>query len=248
MFIPILVCLLVFSLFSQAAHLFPNNFPQVSPSESHSHQTANFFQKKRQEMVWQQIQKRGIKNEAVLEAMSKVPRHLFVAPSLRDLAYKDSPLPIDFGQTISQPYIVAYMTEIADIKPTDKVLEIGTGSGYQGAVLSELAQEVYTIEIIPQLAQKASQTFKELGYTNIHLKLGDGYKGWPENAPYDRIIVTAAPEQIPATLIDQLAINGKMVIPIGRIYQQIIILTKTNDGVKEYRTIPVRFVPMTTNS
>ena len=155
---------------------------------------------------------------------------------------------LDFGQTISQPYIVAYMTEIADIKPTDKVLEIGTGSGYQGAILSELAQEVYTIEIIPQLAQKASQTFKELGYNNIHLKLGDGYKGWPENAPYDRIIVTAAPEQIPATLIDQLAINGKMVIPVGRIYQQIIILSKTNDGVKEYRTIPVRFVPMTTNS
>lgn len=248
MFIPILVCLLVFSIFSQTAHLFPKNFQQVSPSESHSHQTANFFQKKRQQMVWQQIQKRGIKNEAVLEAMSKVPRHLFVAPSLRDLAYEDSPLPIDFGQTISQPYIVAYMTEIADIKPTDKVLEIGTGSGYQGAVLSELAQEVYTIEIIPQLAQKASQTFKELGYTNIHLKLGDGYKGWPENAPYDRIIVTAAPENIPATLIDQLALNGKMVIPIGRIYQQIIILTKTNDGVKEYRTIPVRFVPMTTNS
>jgi protein-L-isoaspartate(D-aspartate) O-methyltransferase len=199
-------------------------------------------------MLSEQIQRRGIENKAVLEAMSKVPRHRFVDPSLAHLAYVDSPLPIGYQQTISQPYIVAYMTEMADIAPAEKVLEIGTGSGYQAAILGELAQEVYTIEIIPELAQKARQILKELGYDNVHVKIGDGYQGWPEYAPYNAIVVTAAPEQVPPALVEQLALNGRMVIPVGKYYQEIVIITKTSDGVSKQKTIPVRFVPMTTDS
>jgi protein-L-isoaspartate(D-aspartate) O-methyltransferase len=140
------------------------------------------------------------------------------------------------------------MTEIAEIKATDKVLEIGTGSGYQAAILGELAKQVYTIEIIPELGQKARKTLQKLGYNNIQVKIGDGYQGWPEYAPYDAILVTAAPEQIPPALIEQLALDGKMVIPVGKYYQEIVIVTKTNDGIIKQKTIPVRFVPMTTNS
>ena len=198
----------------------------------------------RRQMVEDQLRKRGLRDERVLAAMSKVPRHQFVDSFWRDLAYRDRPLPIGYNQTISQPYIVAYMTEAAEIAPEEKVLEIGTGSGYQAAILGEIAQLVYSIEIIPQLAERARRTLSQLGYENIKVKTGDGYQGWVENAPYDAIIVTAAPEQIPQALIDQLATNGKMVIPVGKWYQNIVVLTKTQDRVVKETTIPVRFVPM----
>ena len=209
-----------------------------------TYQPADNLDSQRQDMVRYQVRQRGIKDEAVLEAMSTVPRHRFVDPSQADLAYEDHPLPIGYNQTISQPYIVAYMTELAEISPQDKVLEIGTGSGYQAAVLGKLAKEVYTIEIIPELANRASQILKELGYTNIFLREGDGYQGWKEHAPYDAIIVTAAPESIPQSLIDQLAIGGKLVIPVGTWYQDIIVLTKTPGKIIEERKIAVRFVPL----
>ena len=198
-------------------------------------------------MVSEQIQRRGITNPQVLEALTKVPRHQFVLPDFEYFAYNDSPLSIDYGQTISQPYIVGYMTEMAEIKPKDKVLEIGTGSGYQTAILAELAQEVYSVEVIPALAKRAHQILKKLGYDNIHLRIGDGYKGWPEHAPYQSILVTAAPEKIPPALIDQLDLNGKMIIPVGTYIQKIAIITKTKDGITIKDTIPVRFVPMVAN-
>jgi protein-L-isoaspartate(D-aspartate) O-methyltransferase len=199
----------------------------------------------RDAMVDQQIRAREITAPAVLNAMRKVPRHRFVPAEVRHLAYEDHPLPIGSGQTISQPYIVAYMTEAADISPRDKVLEIGTGSGYQAAVLGEVGREVYTIEIIPELAAAASKTLAELGYTNVHAKAGNGYLGWPEHAPFDAILVTAAPDQVPQALVDQLALGGKMVVPVGEIVQNMMIIEKTRNGVIERRTIPVRFVPMT---
>jgi protein-L-isoaspartate(D-aspartate) O-methyltransferase len=207
--------------------------------------SADPFEPYRQYMVEHQIRARGIKDSRVCQAMSTVPRHLFIETSDAQLAYSDCPLPIGYHQTISQPYIVAYMTAAAQISPLDKVLEIGTGCGYQAAVLGELAKEVYTIEIIPELAERARRTLKSLGYTNIHVKTGDGAQGWAEQAPYDAIIVTAAPEQIPQPLIDQLAINAKMVIPVGKRHQDMMVLTKTPTGVIESRTIPVRFVPLT---
>ena len=248
MFIPILIAILTLLILFPSGCAFSQQYPIHSPSELNVEQNNNSFLEPRQKMVSEQIKQRGITSQAVLDAMSKVPRHYFVPSHLAHLAYIDSPLPINYGQTISQPYIVAYMTDIADIKPKDKVLEIGTGSGYQAAVLSELAQEVYTIEIIPELAQKARQTLDKLNYDNIHLKIGDGYKGWPEHSPFQRILVTAAPEQIPKALIDQLALNGKMVIPVGKYFQQIVIITKTNEGITKQKTIPVRFVPMITNN
>ncbi|WP_019504108.1 protein-L-isoaspartate(D-aspartate) O-methyltransferase [Pleurocapsa sp. PCC 7319] len=202
------------------------------------------FELQRRQMVEYQLRDRGIKDERVLAAMSKVPRHEFVDSSWRDLAYSDQPLPIGHNQTISQPYIVAYMTEAAEISPKAKVLEIGTGCGYQGAILGEIAQKVYSIEITPQLAEKARLTLSKLGYYNIKIKTGDGYQGWAEHAPYNAIIVTAAPKHIPKTLIDQLANNCKLIIPVGTWSQQIVVLTKTEDQIIEKSTIPVRFVPM----
>ncbi len=188
---------------------------------------------------------RRINNQAVLNAMKKVPRHRFVSAENATSAYEDFPLPIGQGQTISQPYIVAYMTEAAEISDNDKVLEIGTGSGYQAAILGELAKEVYTIEIIPELAEQARRTLDELGYKNITVKAGNGYEGWAEHAPFDGILVTAAPDEVPQALIDQLAMNGKLIIPVGAGDQEMTIITKTAKGVIEKRTIPVRFVPMT---
>ncbi len=226
---------------SYAAELSPNPFQFQSPS---SNWTEEQFEWLRQQMVEEQLRERGIKDERVLAAMSKVPRHQFVNPSWQDLAYGDHPLLIGHNQTISQPYIVAYMTQAAEISSKDKVLEIGTGCGYQAAILGEIAQEVYSIEIIPQLAAKARRTLSQLGYKNITVKTGDGYQGWREHSPYDAIIVTAAPEQIPQALIDQLATGAKMVIPVGTWYQDIVVLTKTKDKVIEERTLPVRFVPM----
>jgi len=196
-------------------------------------------------MVDEQIRSRGIESSAVLRALRKVPRHRFVPAPLADLAYRDRPLPIGLDQTISQPFIVAYMTEAAEISPKEKVLEIGTGSGYQAAVLGEIAREVYTIEIIPELGEQARRVLEELGYKNVHAKIGNGYEGWAEHAPYDAIVVTAAPDEVPQALIDQLAVNGKMVIPVGTTNQEMMVITKTRRGVVNRKTIPVRFVPMT---
>ena len=203
----------------------------------------NRFKEQRQQMV-QYLRRLEIKDERVLAALSKVPREYFLDHLQQDLAYKNRPLGIGYGQTISQPYIVAYMSEVATITPTDKVLEIGTGSGYQAAILGELAHQVYTLEIIPQLASTAQQRLHNLGYKNIHVKQSDGYQGWREAAPYDVIMVTAAPTEIPAPLVNQLAFNGRMVIPVGRWKQKMVIATKTDSGVIKKKTIPVLFVPM----
>ena len=235
MFVPIVLLIIWLALMG---------LPGCAASLQGQSPTGDNFESQRQYMVERQIQARGIRNKTVLEAMLTVPRHRFVEPSLAHLAYQDYPLPIGHDQTISQPYIVAYMTEMADISPQEKVLEIGTGSGYQAAVLGELAKEVYTIEILPELARKASQILQQLGYDNVYVKAGDGYQGWTQHAPYDAILVTAAPDHIPQPLIDQLAINGRMVIPVGKWYQEIVILTKTEKGVIEKKTIPVRFVPL----
>ena len=198
----------------------------------------------RERMVDEQIRARGISDSAVLDAMRRVPRHRFVPESYRHLAYTDQPLPIGLDQTISQPYIVAYMTDAAGISPGDRVLEIGTGSGYQAAILAELAREVYTVELLPQLAARAGGVLRELGYTNIRVRTGDGYAGWPEHAPFDAIVVTAAPDHVPPALVEQLAMNGRMIIPVGRGEQQMRVIRKTDRGVVEQRTLPVRFVPL----
>jgi protein-L-isoaspartate(D-aspartate) O-methyltransferase len=186
----------------------------------------------------------GIRDEAVLGAMERVPRHLFVPPDIRHLAYNDTPLAIGFGQTISQPFIVAYMTEALQLSKERAVLEIGTGSGYQAAVLAELVRQVYTIELLPELADRARRSLVGAGYKNVEVRTGNGYLGWPEHAPFARIIVTAAPDTIPQTLVDQLAVGGIMVVPVGALSQQMTIVTKTAGGVTERRTLPVRFVPM----
>jgi protein-L-isoaspartate(D-aspartate) O-methyltransferase len=197
-------------------------------------------------MVETQIVARGVRDPRVLAAMRKVPRHLFVEPAQRAQAYEDHPLPIPGNQTISQPYIVALMTELLELQPGERVLEIGTGSGYQSAVLGELAKEVYTMEIVPELARSAAERLKELHYTNITVREADGYGGWPEHAPFDAIIVTAAPERIPEPLIDQLAPGGVMVIPVGGFFQELKVFRKSGDGrVTEKDILPVRFVPMT---
>ena len=198
----------------------------------------------RRRMVDVQIRARGVTNSAVLAAMSRVPRHRFVPSEVRSLAYEDQPLSIGRGQTISQPYIVAYMTEALGVAPGETVLEIGTGSGYQAAVLAELFRDVLTIEIVPELAERARQTLGELGYRNVHVRTGNGYAGWPDRAPFPRIIVTAAPPEVPQALVSQLAVGGTMVVPVGRNLQEMTILTKTASGVTERKTMPVRFVPM----
>jgi protein-L-isoaspartate(D-aspartate) O-methyltransferase len=204
-------------------------------------------QQAREQMVERQLVLRDIKDERVLRAMREVPRHMFVPRSLRSRAHEDGPLPIGFGQTISQPYIVALMTEILEPNPTDKVLEIGTGSGYQAAVLAKLVDEVYTVEIIEELATRSQQTLAELGVNNVHVRAGDGFQGWPEHAPYDAVIVTCAPDQVPQSLVDQLADGGKMIIPVGPAAgaQELYLLEKRGDELKRRAVLPVRFVPMT---
>ena len=202
----------------------------------------------RQRMVAEQLASpgRGITNARVLTAMGKVPRHEFVPERLRSEAYQDWPLPIGHGQTISQPYIVAFMTEQLEPRPNDRVLEIGTGSGYQAAVLAELVAQVYTIEIIDALAKRAAADLKRLAYTNVQVRAGDGYKGWPEAAPFDAIIVTCAPEQVPQPLIEQLKDGGRMIIPVGPAWDQALVLLRKRGGKMERQTVlPVRFVPMT---
>lgn len=205
------------------------------------------YQKKRIIMIEDQIKARGVKNPDVLRAMEEVPRHLFVSEDLKHVAYTDGPLPIGHGQTISQPYIVALMTELLEPDSQHMVLEVGTGSGYQAAVLSKLAKHVYTIEIIPELGQEAEKRLKQMGYDNISVKIGDGYKGWPEKAPFDRIIITAAPEQIPEKLVEQLKPGGQMILPVGpQLWgQDLIVLEKNEQGeISTKKSIPVRFVPM----
>lgn len=202
------------------------------------------YEKKRMALV-EHLRRQGIKDEAVLKAMLKVPRHLFVPESHRHLSYEDMALPIGEGQTISQPFVVAFMTQALELKPTDKVLEIGTGSGYQAAILAELAKEVYTIEIIPTLAKRAEETLQKLGYKNVKIKVGDGYFGWKEHAPFDAIIVTCAPEDVPQPLIEQLKDGGRMVIPVGKRYvQQLYVLRKEGGKVVKKAVLDVLFVPM----
>jgi protein-L-isoaspartate(D-aspartate) O-methyltransferase len=201
---------------------------------------------RRARMVETQIVNRGVRDARVLAAMKQVPRHLFVDAKERAQAYGDHPLPIAGNQTISQPYIVALMTELADLTPGEKVLEIGTGSGYQSAVLSRLAKEVFSIEIVPELARESAARLRELGYGNVTVREGDGYRGWPEHAPFDAILVTAAPDRIPPALLDQLAPGGRMVIPVGSFFQELKVLSKDSNGkITEKDILPVRFVPMT---
>ena len=203
------------------------------------------FAAQRQRMVERQLKARDIKDERVLAAMTKVPREQFIPADERAEAYEDGPLPIGHGQTISQPYIVAFMTQQLQPKPNDRVLEIGTGSGYQAAILAELVSEIYSVEIVEPLATAAEATLQRLGYKNVHVKVGDGYKGWPEAAPFDAIIVTCAPDKVPQPLVDQLKDGGRMVIPVGeRSAQQLYLLEKRNGQLKESVTLPVRFVPM----
>lgn len=197
----------------------------------------------RREMVRRQIRGRGVRDPAVLAAMEAVPRHELVPPAYRALVYRDHPLPIGHGQTISQPYIVAAMTEMAAIEPGDKVLEIGTGSGYQTAVLAELGAEVYTIEIVRPLGERADAVLSRLGY-RVHTHIGDGHRGWPEAAPFDAIVVTAAPPEIPQALLEQLAVGGRMVVPVGDKRQIMRVITRSSGGLNHRDAFPVRFVPM----
>jgi len=196
-------------------------------------------------MVKFQIEDRGVRDGRVLAAMREVPRHELVPANVRAMAYWDTPLPIGLEQTISQPYIVAYMTQALGLRGHERVLEIGTGSGYQAAVLSRLVPQVYTIEILCQLADRARADLTRLGYDNVNVRCGDGYLGWPERAPFDAIIVTAAPPTIPAPLIEQLAVGGTMVLPVGEGFQKLVLVRKGADGVVTRDLIPVSFVPMT---
>jgi protein-L-isoaspartate(D-aspartate) O-methyltransferase len=209
-------------------------------------QSPDPYREQRERMVEEQIRSRGVRQPEVLNAMSEVPRHLFIPERVREQAYEDKPVPIDYDQTISQPYIVALMTELLDLSGDEKVLEIGTGSGYHSAILSKVADEVYTIEIIEPLADRAVVRLRALGFGNVRVRYGDGYDGWPEAAPFDAIILTAAPPRLPQPLIDQLKIGGKMVVPVGDYLQDLQLITKTGEhDYTKQRIAPVRFVPMT---
>ena len=199
----------------------------------------------RSRMVAVQIEARGVRDPAVLKAMRKVPRERFVPAAVRGSAYEDRPLPIGLDQTISQPYIVALMTELARPRPGMKVLEVGTGSGYQAAVLAEIVGTVVTIEILPELGRRAEATLRDLGYKNVRVIVGDGFDGRPDEAPFDAIVVTAAPEKIPPPLLEQLAVGGRLVIPVGAAAQELLVVTRTASGYTQEPVIPVRFVPMT---
>ena len=216
----------------------------LSQAPQKTFNTEEWFEQSRKDMIKTQIKARGIRDERLLQAMFRVKRHEFVPPQFRHLAYSDHPLPIGDKQTISQPYIVALMTELLELGGEETVLEIGTGSGYQAAILAELAAKVYTIEILETLAVKSKNLLKNLGYKNITVRCGDGYLGWPEQAPFDAIIVTCAPPEIPKALLDQLAEGGRMVIPVGKEGQELKLLKKDNGQVKTKSVIAVRFVPM----
>ena len=202
------------------------------------------FNPDEKKMLEEQIIARGITDKNVLSAMSSVKRHLFVPEELIDEAYEDYPLPIGYGQTISQPYIVAYMTEQIQLKEGMRVLEIGTGCGYQAAVLGKIVKDVYSVEILKPLADSAGERLKNLGYDNVHVKYGDGYRGWPEYAPFDAIIITAAPPELPEKLVDQLKVGGRMIFPVGISRQQLTLIEKTPTGINKKTLLPVRFVPM----
>ncbi len=212
------------------------------PENELAHELA--FDELREAMVRYQIEQRGISDVRVLDAMREVPRHLFVPPHIRASAYDDTPLPIGYGQTISQPYIVALMTELLEPRPDDVVLEIGTGSGYQAAVLSRIVSKVYTVERIPELLEGARRVWRKLGYDNIEGFLGNGWNGLPQFAPYDGIIVTAAASRVPEPLLEQLKTGAHLVIPVGELYQRLWRITKTQDGFVEQPSISVRFVPL----
>jgi protein-L-isoaspartate(D-aspartate) O-methyltransferase len=199
----------------------------------------------RREMVDRQIRQRGITDPAVLAAMGEVPRHQFVPEAYRAEAYEDKPLPLGWGQTIYQPYVVALMTSLLKLDDDDTVLEIGTGSGYHTAVLSRIARKVFSIEIIEPIGEEARRRLDRLGYRNVEVRVGDGYQGWPDKAPFDAIILTAAPPHIPQPLIDQLKVGGRMVAPVGEYFQDLLVITKTAEGIEKRTVIPVRLVPMT---
>lgn len=220
---------------------------QASPTPTRPLVTPGLYKAERERMVEQQIKAQGVEDEDVLQAMRTVPRHAFVPPERMDEAYANHPLPIGFGQTISQPYIVAYMTEIVQLEEGEKVLEIGTGSGYQAAVLAEITPHVYSVEIIEELYERARQTLSEQGYDQVQLKDGDGYYGWEDHAPYDAIVVTAAPDHIPQPLTEQLADGGRMVIPVGPpgAYQALWLVEREGEEIKTERLMGVRFVPLT---
>ncbi len=230
---------LLFSAFLGSTCMESNTPHSESPSEEQ-------FRRLREQMVLVQIEERGVRDKRVLQAMRKTPRHLFVPDEYRMLAYRDHPLAIGYEQTISQPYIVAYMTEQLQLAPGDKVLEIGTGSGYQAAVLAELVDQVYSIEIIEPLCRQAQERLSKLNYDRVYVRCGDGYAGWPEAAPFDAIILTAAPAAIPETLVAQLAVHGRMILPVGEERQELVLIEKSADGSLHHHTLlPVRFVPMT---
>lgn len=216
-------------------------FKQSDARDAHNEDP---FVLKRKGMVEEQIIQRGISNPEIVEAFLKVKRHFFVPVDKYRFAYEDYPVPIGYGQTISQPFIVAYMTQAANLRKDDRVLEIGTGSGYQAAILAEIVKDVYSIEIVKPLAESAEKKLQELGYHNIRVKQGDGYLGWPEYAPFDAIIVTAAPDNIPEELVEQLKIGGRMVVPVGSFEQELYVITKYENGVSKKSLLPVRFVPM----
>jgi len=237
--------LLALPLVSLTCALIP--WPARQPAAQAAAQPADRFAAAREQMVAHQIAARGVADARVLAAMRAVPRHLFVPAGSEDEAYDDRPVPIGHGQTISQPYIVAFMTELAEVKPTHRVLEIGTGSGYQAAVLSRLAASVYTIEIVEPLARRARAVLTSMGCANVATRIGDGYGGWPEMAPFDAIVVTAAPDHVPPALVAQLRPGGRLVIPVGGVYdvQQLRVIEKDASGRTRSRDVaPVRFVPL----
>jgi protein-L-isoaspartate(D-aspartate) O-methyltransferase len=204
------------------------------------------FEKQREKMVDVQLKARGIKDQKILEAMRKIPRHTFIPENMIAYAYNDEPLPIGEGQTISQPYIVAYMTEALELSGGERVLEVGTGSGYQAAILAEIVRELYTVELVSALSSKAQENIKRLKYTNVYFKIGDGTYGWKENAPYDAIMVTAAPDKVPHFLEEQLKIGGRMIIPVGSAIQELVLVIRGKRKYKKKRLLPVRFVPLVT--
>lgn len=213
-----------------------------------THENTPTRQGERDRMVETQIIAGGITDQRVIAAMRRIPRHLFMPETVSEDAYGDFPLPIGHGQTISQPFIVAYMTQALELQEDEKVLEIGTGSGYQAAILAELVSRVCTIEIVEPLAESAKNTLAELGYENVRVRAGDGYQGWPEESPFDAIILTAAPKEIPAPLLEQLAIGGRLILPVGDYPQRLLLIRRTNEGYTEKELLPVAFVPMTGKS
>jgi protein-L-isoaspartate(D-aspartate) O-methyltransferase len=214
------------------------------PGKGNQPDSAAWWKGRADRMVDNQIVSRGVSDPDVIRVMKNTPRHRFIPAHLRDHAYNDHPLPIGSGQTISQPYIVALMTEYLQLTGSEKVLEIGTGSGYQAAVIAQLADTCYSIEVVKDLAREAADKLDVMGYDNVVVRWGDGYKGWPQHAPFDRIIITAAPPKIPEELVEQLAVGGRMVLPVGEHFQELILITKTKKGIHRKDIIPVRFVPM----